>query len=279
MSLAMFAVAGAVRLAQQAQRATALNAQLLRSVANRDSRSVRKALVAGANPNCVSRFGETPLIIAASEPDSSPVVTLLVDAGAVVDRKSRWHGPHRGSFEPTKPYTGVTPLMVAASVCNTGTLRVLLARGSDPTIRDDEGCTALSRACPDIKIIRSLLDSGADVHAIGCRGYDLMYRAAASGRADSVQLLVQRGLDVNVPQCDGSTALTGAVMTGQLNAAKVLLSHGADVGHPDKRGMTPLMWAREIRSEEMESLMVSYSRMQGTARRSARIGSSGDRPR
>src|SRR4051794_734904 len=67
--------------------------------------------------------------------------------------------------------------------------------------------------------------------------------AAERGDQKLVRALIQQGADVNAPSVDGSTALHRAVYADQPEIASVLLKAGAKVAAADRYGVTPLSLA------------------------------------
>ena len=107
---------------------------------------VRSLLSAGADPNDGTGWqGSQPLHQA---PDSL-TVSLLVDAGAEVDGRSR---------------TGETPLFNAAKYGHVSVVRELLRLGADPNSRDIGGLTPLHETS-DIGVAKLLVAAGADINA------------------------------------------------------------------------------------------------------------------
>lgn len=86
--------------------------------------------VQDSNPNRLDEHGQALLCAAARDGDLALLATLL-DAGGNID--IRGGGEH-------------TPLMAAASYGEADTVRYLLTRGADRTLRDAEGLTAADRA-------------------------------------------------------------------------------------------------------------------------------------
>jgi len=74
---------------------------------------------AGADPNAITRAGDSSCLILATQSGSEPAVVALVRAGARVDA----------------PADGVTALMVAARVGNLRIAQCLLELGADPAIK------------------------------------------------------------------------------------------------------------------------------------------------
>lgn len=106
------------------------NSTLSQQVAGQHLDVVDELLRAGAEVNTANDGGITPLMIAAAYlPDNTAMFERLLDAGAEIDGQD---------------YRGMTMLMRAASDGRKGAVKVLLAHGANPAIRDNLGRTALT---------------------------------------------------------------------------------------------------------------------------------------
>jgi ankyrin repeat protein len=144
----------------------------------------------GVKVNVVDSDGQTPLIIAISQP------------GGTEYAKTR-------SME---------------------TIRILLRYGADISYRDKDGRTllhnAVSRSREDI--VDLLLKHGADINAKDKYGYTSLHWAVSSKNKEMVELLVARGADVNARNLQGNTPLydTWGGSSVDIQIAEVLKSHG-----------------------------------------------------
>ena len=87
------------------------------------------------------------------------------------------------------------------------------------------------------KVIRILLDSGADIEKADKWGYTPLNCAADFNCYESVNLLLKSGADVDKENICGRTPL----WWGQsIEIAKMLIEHGADPNKADEYGRTPL---------------------------------------
>jgi len=78
--------------------------------------------------------------------------------------------------------------------------------------------------------VRRLVYAGAEVDAVTTSGYRLVNEAAATGRADVVELLANAGADVNASHpATGLVPLLLAAFGGHAETVRVLLDAGADV--------------------------------------------------
>lgn len=95
--------------------------------------------------------------------------------------------------------------------------------------------TQLAAGCNRLKLVKMLLDRGADINeAPGYRfGRTALQAATCSESPDMelVQFLLERGADINAKPAvhGGITALQGATISGDIMLAKLLLEKGAEV--------------------------------------------------
>ncbi len=133
-------------------------------------------------------------------------------------------------------------------------LGTLLVASSQNSWADANEDLWSSSKAGDVQGVLDALNKGADVNHrfdnyYGIRGLTALMRAACSGHARVVELLLAHGADVLAQSAEGQTALEWAAYCGRGNAAKVIsimhgTSHGnAVLGIPDNGGYTPLMRA------------------------------------
>lgn len=128
---------------------------------------------------------------------------------------------------------GATPFLLAAASYDAGIMRMLTAKGADPSLTDQakntplimaagfaEGIThAVERPQQDdkdaLEAVRAAVELGADVNATNDIGDTAIHGAAYVGANDIVQFLVDKGAKVDVENVYGQTAWTIAaeVMT------------------------------------------------------------------
>ena len=220
--------------------------------------ALKRALADGAAPATPL----TELLAAASRGDALTV-------SAILER-------HPDIINERRTLPGATGLRTALhfGVAHESVVRVLLARGADPNIRD-EGDNAFplhfASERGDLPVVTLLIEHGADpigagtVHELDALGWAVcfeyvnqmevaryllahgarhtLFTAVAMGEAGVVRNLAQAGIDVN-QRMDRTnhrrTALHLAVIKHQIAACRALLELGADLNLEDAVGLTPL---------------------------------------
>lgn len=186
---------------------------------------------------------------------------------------------------------GSSALMYAAVYADLPTMRLLLEHGADVNHADKSGATALMWSIPDegkarlllehgakvnavstltgrtplliaagrpgaARIVRLLLDKGADPKARDKEGLTTAHRAAFNGDAETMKLLLARGVDVNA-RGRGTTALLDAVNRNDSGMVDLLLAHGADVGALDEDGSSVLAAATSYADVSMFQKLIA----------------------
>jgi uncharacterized protein len=159
------------------------------------------------------------------------LISRLIAKRAIVDARLTSATLQR-NHTPGEPQlgAGTTPLMRAARNGDYAAMRLLLAAGADPTLKQPRGTTALMMAAG--------LGRGLGVFAKD-------YGTEADLR-QAVELLVERGVDVNASTDDGITAIHLAAQAGLDSVVTVLAKAGAQLDVKDKRGRTPVDMAMGV---------------------------------
>ena len=221
---------------------------LILAIMNAHYDTANAILEAGANPNITDKAGMAALYAAVDMSSLGEVygmparkvrdtltptdlISRLIAKGATVDAPlttaalQRNHTPGEPQLGP-----GTTPLMRAARNGDYAAMRLLLAAGADPTLKQPRGTTALMMAAG--------LGRGLGVFAKD-------YGTEADLR-QAVELLVERGVDVNAATDDGITAVHLAAQAGLDSVVTVLAKQGARLDVKDKRGRTPVDMAMGV---------------------------------
>ncbi|KAH0562061.1 hypothetical protein GP486_003233 [Trichoglossum hirsutum] len=93
------------------------------------------------------------------------------------------------------------------------------------------------------KVVRRLLEQGANVNAKDRYGYTALHWTAMNGNEAVLKLLLEQGANADAKGENGETALHCAIKSEREALVKLLLEKGADVWAKDKIGRTALHWA------------------------------------
>ena len=198
---------------------------------------VRALIAHGANPEAADANGETPLGLALEHP--------------AVERWLDWRDwplPHR----PLR----ADDLPAAAAVGALATAQRLLELGFAVDTRDDQGASALLRACGagHREVAACVLDAGADPSLAASSGVTPLAAAVAARREALVGVLLERKVATDQRLPNDTTALMVAAAMGYPEIAEALLDAGADVNAVDAGGRSALHAAAQFGFEHNDSL-------------------------
>jgi uncharacterized protein len=182
------------------------------------------ALYAVADMDTLGEIYGRPARKLSDKLDAVDLVKMLLAHGANPNARLKGpalqknHTPGEGSLN-----TGATPLMRAAKGGDYRVMRALVDGGADAALTQKNGTTALMLAAGLGR------GTGAFTKDVGTEA-DLL---------ESVKLCVDRGVDVNAVNDAGQTAMHFAVQSGD-SLVKYLAQHGAALDVKDKQGRTPL---------------------------------------
>jgi ankyrin repeat protein len=242
-----------------------------------DLDTVSALMRAGADPKLATRYGVTPMSLAAANGNAA-MVKLLLEGGADAN---------------TPDGAGETPLMSAAKVGSLDTVKALLAGGAvldapDQAFQQTALMVAIRANHPEL--VRFFIQQGASVnartrtgetprwvlpnsvpgfgHGIGIirgglpeRGSrylipgamtPLMY-AARDGRLDTARSLLDAGARIDDTDANGVTPLLAAIANNHPDVARLLIDRGADIKTVDWYGRTPLWTAVEVRNMDIDN--------------------------
>jgi uncharacterized protein len=238
----------------------------------------------------MSRGGLTAFLFAAREGDIE-TATVMLDAGVDINQTD---------------VDGTTGLVVAIMNKEYTFAKFLLDRGADPNVADVKGRAALYAAVdmrnedwsalplrkqqdpmPSVQLIKAVLARGANVNAKlthnlpGRSGMDYgdvaldegttpFMRAARSGDAETMRILLQAGADPKLTTKDGSNALLFAAGIGYrdkqtkgsdeqaLEALKLCMDQGLDINQANGKGETALHGAALRGSDVLVKFLVDH---------------------
>jgi ankyrin repeat protein len=207
-----------------------------------DVEKVRLLLERGANANVRSLHNQTPLLLAAAQIRSEPVVRLLLQRGATGAQADLTAAASRGNL-------GVVRALLAAGVRDSGQATTAAMRNSCldcvEAIAAAQTMPPLPTALVDLLppgngsafAIRAAIERGADVNARDRQLRPVLIKAvlADSLPPDVIQLLVDRGADVHATTADGETVLDFARRAGHPIVIDILLTAGAAPANPVAR--------------------------------------------
>ncbi|KAE8330619.1 ankyrin repeat-containing domain protein [Aspergillus sergii] len=230
---------------------------------------MRLLLENGTDPNARRSDGRNLISWAASH-GYKAALTLLIESGADINRGDYENGQtaihhaikygHKAAVGLLVEYgadsklgdkNGQTPLHFASSIGEHDIVQILLNKDSQPPLelRDDVHMwTPLICAAAHgyTRIVRLLLDSGADIEANDLRcGRTPLSWAARKGHDAVAELLLNRGAELeSLDSFARRTPLSWAAFSGYEAVAKLLLERGAFIEHRDHpHRFTPLLLA------------------------------------
>ena len=251
---------------------------LIRSAADGDTESVLRLVAEGADVNQLNPVTGLTALHAAAMYGHHSVAHILLDSGAVVDRKggSRclltplWlaaaarHADvislllDSGASTETRDEAGFTPLIVASKEGFDGVVEQFLAHGADVGARIANGATALHFVAMQkgrLQIAGLLLRHGADVQTTDDAGFTPLHGAAKYDLSDLVSLLLQHSADPNSPDNDRRTPLHYAAAAGADAAVRLLLAAGANRNARDIEGSRPMDSAKAFGEDATARLL------------------------
>jgi ankyrin repeat protein len=164
------------------------------------------------------------------DPKATQIMKALRNGDKPAFRKLASEDPKVGNL---KGPGGITTLMQAVLYGDADSVRLLLANGADPNLRNEAGATALMWAVTDLEKTQLLLDKGADVNARSDDGRTPLLIAAGQFRCHAVvKLLLDRGADLAAKSPTGigyATVLSEAARVGDDALLLMLIERGADV--------------------------------------------------
>lgn len=244
------------------------NRALLAACARGDLSAVIAAVGAGAQLECRSPEGLTPLL-SAIKANSFPVARWLVEEGAQLYNLSQ---------------RGQSPVAFATRPETKDILACLLAAGADCNRAGDRAPTPLAFAIlqPEAGLVETLLDAGADPNLVfteqtSGRKLTPLALAAWRGRADLVELLLARGANPlgqpkrfigeqnKIRAENDPSILMYAVAGKQLGLVRKFVELGQDPRQRTHDGADALSWSADEGQVEIFKYLLPLSERRGLA--------------
>nr|XP_040056696.1 ankyrin repeat domain-containing protein 50 isoform X2 [Gasterosteus aculeatus aculeatus]XP_040056697.1 ankyrin repeat domain-containing protein 50 isoform X2 [Gasterosteus aculeatus aculeatus] len=177
-----------------------------------------------------------------------------------------------GCGDSVNPPGSTDDHFLLSSVAREGSANVaklLLSRGCDPLVSDQQGQTPLTLASRqgDVKVLSVLLDwsksQGPETAArmmehVDNEGWTALRSAAWGGHSEAVRLLLDAGADVDGCDAEGRTALRAAAWGGHEEIVLTLLDYGAQVDKADSMGRTPIIAAAYMGHCEVVEILLDH---------------------
>ena len=211
--------------------------------------AVEQLLLAGADPNQLSRKGVAP-ISAAAHKGNTAIMQLLLAAGATVNSLNSTGST--ALIQVTVPIYVSTLLLLLLMLLNAKQLscflkaahfghleavKLLLQYKAASDFANSKGTTALMRSCQEghVQISKCLIQADVDVNRKNHEGMNALMLASQRGHSEIVFLLVKAGASMDEQTSQGSTALMLACKRGHEKCAEVLVAMGAEIFMRDRR--------------------------------------------
>ncbi len=122
--------------------------------------------------------------------------------------------------------------------------------------RDKDEAARIAVAEDDLASLERLLAEGTNINASkGKYKTTILMEAAVRGNLKVIKLLLDKGANIDMVDQDGWTALMGATVQGRTEPVRLLLEHGADVNAKNCNGETALVMATGMQHSEIEDVL------------------------
>jgi ankyrin repeat protein len=245
-------------IAQSEHRSSSPEQRLFDAVQDNNLDEVKILLRKGVNVNARDVGGNASIMYACKDPKYFDILKLLIDAGA--DSLSR---------------VKALEWACGSRFNNIKSISLILSTGLSPNVLNLGGGTPLMTACllGKVELVKLLIQRGADVNLSDNEGETALNSyAPIDGNPTIIQLLIRAGADINVKANDGWTALMNASASQSwkensrgtyldqenVKTVQILLKSGANVDAMNNDGSTALKLAEEHLENELDSSSKKY---------------------
>ena len=287
------------------------NISIHRLILKNNYKKLRNLLLSGYNPNETNFEGHTPLYLSIIN-EKKKITKLLTQFNgellwSEIPKKTLTQHAVESDINSIKlklflnkneidltsfSETGKTALSSSVYFKKFDSVELLLKRGANPDVKDNEGKVALHYAykiglkcykvlkkfncCLDISdkkgfnpfhyacvygnksILEFFIENGSDIEKTTLNKENGILLAAAEGNIDIVQCLVNNGVDVNSINISKQSALHYSVINEKFKMTSFLLENGAFTNLRDINDKTPLDYSKKVSNYKISKLIEKW---------------------
>ncbi|XP_067653191.1 ankyrin-1-like [Haliotis asinina] len=155
---------------------------------------------------------------------------------------------------------GMTPVLIAAFHGKKEAFDILVKRGADLSVTDEDGDNILHCACGgrNVKIVNYILMQNiVDINEENDGVVTPVMLAAGTGEREIFDILVKRGADLSVTNANNRNILHWACVGGNDKLVNfILMQNNVDINGRNIKGMTPVMLAAYYGKREVFDILV-----------------------
>ncbi len=219
-----------------------IDLKLADALQKKNQSTMESLLKIGANPNFKHVEGSSVFLQALDEEMPASLIKAMIDHGANVTERLVLKG---------RPAIHLAIFNKESSEI----LEILSKKGADVNEEDDNGVSALNKACKNglLESVKTLLRLGADPNHVAKMGFtNPLIDAVQSGNVALIDLLLQKGVKVNHIDKQGESALTWSIDSNNPKIVEMLLKQGADPKHSNEEQETALILLAKMPNANVE---------------------------